>query len=289
MVEIYVSWCKGLVLDDFALNILKSNKLVDGVETRDYLELPSLHKSGLRVSIHNPIKELKCEAGSVSYLESPYLMNVLENNPYLIENWVKTDTPTLGFHAGHSAYEEQFLSFSRLIDNANYLCDKIKDKNVIFETHNFPYNFFGKSNQEYTLHSTGPEFVNELTTNTDLGFLLDVAHVFISGNTRILNGLYNGSIEDYFGEIVESTNERVYQLHVNVPCFEECKGYFDIHRPFDDSELAHKIIDLTKYVVQNSPELKVITLEMDTGLSPLKHVKKLCKQTEYLNSFLNVK
>lgn len=96
-----------------------------------------------------------------------------------------------------------------------------------------------------------------------IGFLFDISHVFITADAKIDSGLYSGTIEDYFNELIEIVKDKIYQIHVNVPEGNTEEGYSDAHFPFSaGSELSDRILSLTRQVICNSPNLKVITLEI---------------------------
>ncbi len=142
---------------------------------------------------------------------------------------------------------------------------------------------------------TDADFIKELLELTRLrnikpvGFLFDVGHTLISADTKIHERKFLGSIEDYFNNLLNAVNGETYQLHINVPNGDEENGYLDVHKLFVEGEgLSEHVLDLTNLVIARSPKLKVMTLEMTTGLEPVQHAREMLKQAEYLSRKLNL-
>jgi len=119
-----------------------------------------------------------------------------------------------------------------------------------------------------------------------IGYLFDISHNFVTADTKIRDGSFNGSIKDYFDSILKITKGKVFQLHINVPGGNEKKGYYDKHNIFDKSKLSKQILDLIKHLIKKCPEIKIITLEMQTSGSSLEHAKEMVNQTEFLRKEL---
>lgn len=140
---------------------------------------------------------------------------------------------------------------------------------------------------------TEPDFIKKIFNKAGkynvkpVGLLCDVAHCLISADTKRYNGEFKGSNIDYFNKLLDASNGKTFQMHLNVPEGNEETGYWDKHRLITPGEkLSNDITELTRYVVEQSPELLTFTLEMDTGLKPVKHVKKMIKQANYVNNVL---
>ncbi len=96
-----------------------------------------------------------------------------------------------------------------------------------------------------------------------IGFLFDISHVFITADAKINLGIYSGTIEGYFDELIDIVKDKIYQIHVNVPEGNTKDGYSDAHLPFSTGDaLSDRIFSLTQQVIRNSPNLKTITLEL---------------------------
>lgn len=135
------------------------------------------------------------------------------------------------------------------------------------------------------LHVTDPDFVNDLfgalTQSLRVGFLFDVAHTFISADSKIHDREFSGTTEEYFQKTLEATGSRTYQIHINVPGGNKENGYADHHRLFGDDELSQRVMDLTKWVYQETKNnLLVATLEMRTNLPPVEHANEMVRQGE---------
>lgn len=123
------------------------------------------------------------------------------------------------------------------------------------------------------------------------GFLFDVSHCYISADTKIHEGSYKGSIENYFEDIVSSIQNRTYQIHLNVPGGDRTMGFLDQHKPFmKNDRLSEQIMELTKYVIQNSPLLQVLTLEVsgNKNANPVEFTCMMIEQEEFINQ-LNIR
>jgi hypothetical protein len=142
---------------------------------------------------------------------------------------------------------------------------------------------------------TDPSFIEKvLETSREetlkaIGFLFDVGHNFIAADSKKHDKKFHGTIEDYFDAMLKSSAGRTYQVHLTVPGGNQEEGYLDIHNIFKHGqELSERIIELARLVVARSHELKVVTLEMNTGLKPIEHAEEMIRQTEYARNVLNL-
>jgi sugar phosphate isomerase/epimerase len=116
----------------------------------------------------------------------------------------------------------------------------------------------------------------------EIGYLFDISHLFITADAKIHEGIFIGSIEDYFEEVMRIAGSKIRQIHVNVPSGNEARGYLDQHRPFMKNDpLSDRILELARYVIKNAPDLSVITLEMAGHSDPLIFAVDMVKQAEY--------
>lgn len=145
------------------------------------------------------------------------------------------------------------------------------------------------------LYVTEPDFVKEIfemsdilypdSPNSPIGFIFDIAHNFIAADAKIHDGLFSGSIEDYFQSMLNVVKDRTYQLHLTVPAGNDEVGYADHHRAFTPGDpLSDRIMELSKMVFSKTPHLHLdlITLEIKTDLPPIEHAKAMVKQAEYV-------
>lgn len=139
------------------------------------------------------------------------------------------------------------------------------------------------------LYVTEPDFVKEIFEMSDkyypdspIGFIFDVAHIFIAADAKIHDGIFSGSIKDYFQTMLDVVKNRTYQLHLTVPAGNDEIGYADHHHPFTPSDpLSDRIMELSKMVFSQMP-VELITLEIKTDLPPVEHAKAMVKQAEYV-------
>ncbi|HSN50267.1 MAG TPA: hypothetical protein VLR52_03470 [Bacteroidales bacterium] len=114
------------------------------------------------------------------------------------------------------------------------------------------------------------------------GFLWDISHNFITADSKIAEGSFAGTIEDYFEEVLKAVGTKTMQIHVNVPSGDSKSGYLDHHLPFKKKDaLSDRILELTRFVVKNAPELKVITLEISGGPDPVIFARDMALQAKY--------
>lgn len=329
MVELYVSWCKGLSSDKQALQILANCPFITGVEGYNFFdEIKSFRQAGLKMSVHNPIKPIGLNLFDKDFLK---ILNN-EENKGIIEAVRDSDASVVGFHIHYSTWvlEKHALEgipidglrlprlsnkeiVERIISNLVSLYETINrdlplnnKKKVVFES--YPYVNFNialdcknllNDEQLAFLRGAGlmnkPYFLNSILSderiknNPNLGFLFDVAHVFISANNLSREGLINESRDELISSIIDVTKGRVFQLHLT-GVYELGSGFFDDRQVEIGKDKTSKILlNIAKQVINHNPGLNTITLEIETGLKPLEHAKKLVQQAEMVKKELGLK
>jgi hypothetical protein len=143
------------------------------------------------------------------------------------------------------------------------------------------------------LYVTDPSFIRRVLVGAadrnvkPIGLLFDVGHNLISADAKIHKRMFRGTVEDYFDSMLLVGEGRTYQLHLTVPEGHADEGYVDHHHTFRPGEnLSDYVMQLAKGVVQKSPEISVVTLEMRTGLEPVEHAKEMVRQAEYVSKEL---
>lgn len=340
MIEIYISWVRGLPQDKEALKILKESEIISGIELSNIdNQIQRIKDAGLKVSSHIPTRCF------LRNLANPRLMEIFgsKQGPRILSVIRNSDAPTVGFHLGYSAKkmyniksfpnvpkenslitcrEELFnitanniISLEQII---NEELPKTNQKQLVLETLDYSRKASQinweiqpdevkankpeilKTIERYGLNAgllyvTDLSFIKETFEEVDpcnlkpIGLLFDVAHNLTSADTKRYNGEFEGTNEDYFDKLLDISNGRTYQLHINVPEGNDEVGYIDRHWIFTPGDkLSDYVLELTKYVVEQSPELLVVTLEMDTGLEPVKHAKKMIEQARYMIKKLKI-
>jgi hypothetical protein len=100
MVEIYISWVKGIIQDKEALDILGKSGVVSGIEMSNIGEdIDRIHDAGLKVSSHTPGLELTLNLANPGYMDA----FAGEQGERLIQTVRESDATTVGFHCGYSA------------------------------------------------------------------------------------------------------------------------------------------------------------------------------------------
>src|SRR4030042_3023515 len=111
--------------------------------------------------------------------------------------------------------------------------------------------------------------------NNSLGYLLDISHNFIVAKEKIRRGAFSGRVSEYFDYLASTLSGKIYQIHINVPS-KVLGFYWDSHRIFKERDrMSEEILELTRNLVLAIPELKVLTLEMTTGMGPVAHAKEM--------------
>lgn len=123
-----------------------------------------------------------------------------------------------------------------------------------------------------------------LDKSVNIGYLLDISHTYITADTKIFNGEFSGSIDNYFESLIDNIGQYVEQIHVSIPKERVSGGFIDNHGPFIAEELlSEHILELTRFAFKNAPNLQVMTLEMKTGHEPMNHVVEMEKQSTYFS------
>ena len=104
MVELYVSWVKGLPEDKEALKLLKDSQIVDGVELSNVdTQVERIRDSGLKVSSHTP--GVFNPGFNTLNLANPNYMKAFEGEQgnRLLQVIRESEAPVIAFHCGYSA------------------------------------------------------------------------------------------------------------------------------------------------------------------------------------------
>jgi hypothetical protein len=329
MVELYVSWVKGLSKNKEALSILEQSSFISGVEMFNTGEDIKLFKAaGLKVSIHNPIKPLHIDLGNKNLV--PFLKE--RKNSYLIKAIMSSDAKVIGFHIyskillieayamdgkplGNQSYEIKSQEEIRglMIDNLLCLEQEInkslaedKKKKILFET--YPYADFNKIKEKKNILSkehltllkragmlNSPEFLRSvfederIKGNESIGFLFDIAHVFVAINNLVNDGEIKADRNECIKEIIEATKGRVYQLHLSAPKNCGDNVYVDKQEKLvKGDEDSMMMLRIAKEVLKNNPLLQTISLEINTHLDPVNHAKEIVAQAELVAKELNL-
>ncbi|MBN2459143.1 hypothetical protein JXB28_02570 [Candidatus Woesearchaeota archaeon] len=328
MVELYVSWCKGLANDKEALKILSSCPLITGVEGYNfYDEMESFKAAGLKMSVHNPIKPL-----GINLFDKGLTSNLKrKENQKIIQAIINSDAKVIGFHIHYTSWRLELFALQGVAFDESTLPslpeDKLKKsmimnlvklekminqglpddnkKKVIFETYPYTnFNLVKERKNDVTgkhlafLRSAGlmnmPEFLSSIfndkriSQNPNLGFLFDVAHVFISIHNLANEGLLQESKDECIKNIIKATAGRVYQLHITGVHDLGGKVYGDKQIEIKKDPVSIYLLDMAKEILACNP-VSTVTLEIETGLAPVPHAKKLVQQAEMVTKFLELK
>lgn len=175
MVEIYISWCKGLPENEEALGIIKDSGIIDGIETSDYRDIEKIRSAGLKTSIHRPFRDKSFN------LEDGHLPSFTKED---IKECNKSDPPFLSFHLINSEKrpknDEGSLS-GNIKKNIERL-ESLFEKRVVFEFSPYQKNFVEIRGRESVDFFTGKEILNDLFENTSAGFSFGYLSCLCFGN-----------------------------------------------------------------------------------------------------------
>ncbi len=289
MVEFYCSWCKGLPDSKKALSILKDSNEFSGIELSNTSEdIEKIISSGLKASIHNPSRFFK-----ISLDSSNFIPTIVEN-PSIVNSCKKSSLPFVSFHAGQSVWFSKTLPKEIILSNTRKslrFLDHELDKRILFEMiyPSCENIFASKIDKENMLYCSSIEYMQDILSSTNAGVLLDVSHTLISASSRIKLADYKGGVKDYFLDVLNAVSRNIFELHVNCPQFIKNEGFVDKHFVLKSSGLESKtVFDCTEETIAVSPNLKMITLEIEPMLEPIEHAKIMVKQAKLVKKKLNL-
>ncbi len=327
MAELYSSWCKGLAQNKEALAIIKNSPFLAGIETiNSQGELEPFQQAGLKVSVHNPIKMVMCSlneenlADELNKKENAYILESMRsadgraigfhayNITLLIEAHVR-----FGKSMPENSLKDESLEQinEHIVKNLLFLEKKINQgkkakKKILFETQPYmdfsklknPMNRFTEQHMMFMrkigMMST-PEFIlsilddKRIKENKNIGFLFDVAHIFVSVQTRIDNNELKDDVYSYISKIINAIKGRIYEMHIACPVKLAHGLYVDDQKELGTDDMSRQAWKIAKQVCQANPDILSITLEVDTNLEPVGHAKKLVQQAELAVKELGLK
>jgi hypothetical protein len=289
MVEFYCSWCKDLPDSKKALQIIKDSNEFSGIELSNTSgDVEKILSAELKVSIHNPSRFFYVS------LESPNFIEVINQNPSIIDSCKKSSLPFVSFHAGQAFWFSKIFQKDFIISNTRKnlrFLDHELDKRILFEFLWLPIKSVTSSDfeKESALYSTSIEYMKDILSSTNAGVLLDVSHTLCSASTRIKSNNYKGNIKDYFLDVLNATSKDIFEMHINCPQFTNEDGFIDRHFAFKSSGAESKtIFEYASEAIAVSPNLKAITLEIESLLEPIKHAQLMVKQAKLVRKKLNM-
>ncbi len=280
MVEIYGSWCPGLVEDKEALKLVKDSGVLAGIELSNAESTSALEDAGVKFNLHNPLFRKKIG------LDHPSFRDELIKSPEIVVACKKSSPPALGFHAGYEPLEHKNIKTdliaNHILRNLKFL-DESMDKKIIFESAPYAEPHFEKGDIDAVRYISSPEFFKRIISQSNAGYLFDICHNLASWSTKSRRKEYKGEVSDYFAEVLNSVAKETYQMHLNCPKGNLKEGIYDGHLPLKPSQKNSKLaLMLAKEVLGACPNLKVITLEINSGFAPKKHAKFLINQAKLI-------
>lgn len=289
MVDFYCSWCKGLTESKKALDIIRDSNEFSGIELSNTSDdAQKILSSGLKVSIHNPSRFFNVS------LESPNFIPTISENPSILDSCKKSSLPFVSFHAGQVFWYSKILSPEVIISNTKKslrFLDHELNKKILFELLWFPIEVASASEFEKKsgLYSTSLDYMKDIVSSTNAGVLLDLSHTLTSASTKIRSNNYKGTEKDYFMDVLAAGSKDIFELHINCPGYTKLDGFMDKHFGFKSSGIESKtIFECTAEAVAVSPNLKMITLEIEPQLEPIEHARFMVKQAKLVRKKLNL-
>lgn len=289
MVDLYCSWCEGLPQSKKALGIIRDSNEFSGIEmSNSGEEMDLVLDSGLKVSIHNPSRFFRVS------LESPNFIPTIAENPILIESCKKASLPFVSFHAGQTQWYSKMMSPETIISNTRKsirFLDRELNKKILFELSSFPIELGlgGEFEKRSGLYATSKEYMKDIVSTTNAGVLLDVSHTLNSASTKIRSNNFKGNEKDYFMDVLMSIAKDIFQMHINCPSYTKANGFRDEHLELKSSGIESKnVFECTAETIAVSPNLKMITLEIEPLVEPIKHARIMVKQAKLVRKKLNL-
>ncbi len=280
MTEIYASWCPGIVEDKEALKMIKNSGVLAGIELSNTESIPMLEEAEIKFNLHNPLFRKKMGLDHRGFADE------LIANPSTVIACKKSSPPALGFHAGYEPLDNKNTNPEQLVatifKNLKFL-DESLDKKIIFESAPYAEPHFANGDPDAIRYFSSPEFFKRIISRSNAGYLFDICHNLASWSTKSRRKEYKGEVSDYFSDILDAVAKETYQMHLNSPKGNLKEGIYDGHLQIKPSQKNSKLaLMLAEEVKGACPNLKVITLEISTGLPPKKHAQILIKQAKLI-------
>ncbi len=149
----------------------------------------------------------------------------------------------------HFYYEDRLCPIDKVeevcYNNITKIREVLPDIPIIIE--NVPYVY---NNQHWCFD---PKVINYYCNKYDLGFLLDISHMYIYTANNNIN------VDEYLEKL---PLDKIYEIHIHGYYIKENGEYFDSH-----FEAFDKIYDIYKKVLRASKNVKMTTLEYPVYLS----------------------
>jgi len=279
MVELYCSWCKGLPESTEALKLIKESELFAGIELSNTDgQADKILEAGLKVSIHNPIREFKMT------LDNEKFIQVLNTNPKIIDSCNKSSLSFVSFHTNYIPSLDRTIPYSRVLKNTvknlNEL-DTFFSKQILFETSCG----FGENEylpfSESMFNCTSPDFAKKILSKTNSGVLIDISHVISSASAHKLYNNYPKGVKDFFLDYLDACAKRTYELHLNSTKLNENGFYKDTHSKFVPTKKETQLaFECATQAINSCPKLEIVVLEIEPKLEPIAHAKLMIKQAQ---------
>jgi hypothetical protein len=321
-IQFYAAWKNQLPMTrtemDAVANILKNADVGLEMETIEIYSIDKLKRWNIKYSSHNPMKFF-----GVS-LSDPGFLNdfALEKNGNLFPRYNKdfnpkslfyainnSDTGFASFHIYNSknSFEKMYISsrvrerFADIIANNLNGFNRFTEKKILFENQSYNGGHASEKASEIKYNLTDPAFWKELLEKTPkAGFLPDIAHLYVSGQKKMEEGLFKGTIDDYFDNVIECTNGRIYGIHFAIPilskemCHDSQKAFSMLE---ENEEYNNLFFQYARKIMENNP-VSTFTLDMDFAsdrnngsdhkMSPKQQAISIAEHAEYARKRLNL-
>jgi len=258
--QLYIPFSNG-VLAPLVEETLKERGIIDCVEMPVIIEGSRIKRhAGASYRLHNPQKE-----SNVDLSDSDFIAVIDTLQPQLFQYIEHVDA--ISFHLGFTRIHQQrsaSVIFKNAVSNINYLCRTLK-KRILFETPGYREKHINTENGDVFDAITSPGFIRDIVGEAECGFLLDIAHTFITGSTKEKLSGKSGYAREYFDELLMECAPGIEQIHINAPIMDSEGCYADAHSPIEPANpTGSRILEMLTQTVRHSPNLTAITLEISS-------------------------
>lgn len=287
MVDIYISWCKGLDEDKEALRTIINDDLVKGVESYAVYgvnaQYANMRAAGVPTSMHNPLNWF-CEG-----LDDPQAVQTIAKEDVL-KSCQESAGAVIGMHLFTGMAKTETFDIEKAkgqaVANTKAIKQLLPGKTIALELPPLWSDTRRTKRNPAFLATYRPAFISSIMQETGLWLLLDFSHTLVSLKTMRKESLYAGSADEYFDELLDRAAENIAELHVATPTLKD-GSTTDSDRPLSmDDPVSILVMHLAKKVLERAKNVKTITLEVNTGLPPKEHVKTMLAQARLLDDYV---
>ena len=226
--QLYIPFSHGVLAPSIE-ETLKESGMINCIELPVIIEESSIKRhAGVLCRLHNPQREFNVDLSDSDFID---VIDALQ--PQLLQCIEHVDA--ISFHLGFTRIHQQrsaSVIFENAVSNINYLCRTLK-KRILFETPCYREKHMNTGIGDVFDAITNPVFIRSVVGETECGFLLDIAHAFITGSTKEKLSGKSGYAREYFDELLMECAPGIEQIHINAPTMDSEGHYTDAHSPIE--------------------------------------------------------